>query len=67
MSGDNAAGDAGKLTRIVREVADEWAAQGHPLLVPPDVYPSVEEENRQDREFWAEVNRRMAERESGVG
>jgi hypothetical protein len=45
------------LQRIVREVADEWSADGR-LSDPAD---GIEDD--QDEEFWAEVRRRMVEAE----
>ena len=43
------------LARIVREVNEEFAAQGRPLPLPPD-----ETDDKLDGQFWAEVDRRMA-------
>ena len=50
------------LTKVVRDVARDFAAQGRPLPVPPDRMDTATE-NARDREFWAEVDRRMAELE----
>jgi hypothetical protein len=50
------------LTTVVRDVARDFAAQGRPLPVPPDRL-DADTENALDREFWVEVDRRMAELE----
>jgi hypothetical protein len=56
------------LTQIVREVADEFAARGRPLPVPPDVELDTREANRLDTEFWDEVVRRLLpENRAGPG
>jgi hypothetical protein len=43
-----------RLTRITREVADEWTADGRMHLPPDDT------SGDDDLAFWAEVDRRMA-------
>ncbi len=48
------------LTRVVQEVARDFAAQGRALPVPPNrVDPAAE--NALEHEFWDEVDRPMAE------
>jgi hypothetical protein len=51
------------LTRIVREVGELFAAQGRPVVVPPNVQPDVERANRDEKDFWDEVFRRLTPEE----
>jgi hypothetical protein len=55
-------GVTSSLTKVVRDVARDFAAEGRPLPVPPDRV-DADTENALDRGFWDEVDRRMAELE----